>query len=87
MSELATWLLQQIENDESVSGLVGSTFGGEWGADRRRIVVQCQDWLAYGPERDPTSSTASFPEAAEVILRLLAAPYSDRRGYLELWRP
>jgi hypothetical protein len=76
VNELVAWLLEQIDHDEQVTLLVGSAFSGDWSEERRNIVAQCQVWLAAGQ-----------PEAAEIILRLLAVPYADRPGYLELWRP
>jgi hypothetical protein len=88
VNELVTWLLEQIDHDEQVTLLVGSAFSGDWSEHRRRVVLQCQEWISRGPEPLRTNGpSASFSEAAEVILRLLAVPYADRPGYLELWRP
>ncbi|HEY3925066.1 MAG TPA: DUF6221 family protein [Acidothermaceae bacterium] len=88
MNELIAWLLEQIDHDEQVVLLVGSAFSGDWSEHRRRVVLQCQAWLARGSEPlHINRPSASFSEAAEVILRLLAVPYADRAGYLDVWRP
>jgi hypothetical protein len=88
VNELVAWLHQQIDHDEQVSVLVGRAFSGDWSEHRRRVVVQCEEWLLCGPGVvGVDGSGASFPEAAEVILRLLAVPYSDRNGYRDEWRP
>ncbi|HEY3926416.1 MAG TPA: DUF6221 family protein [Acidothermaceae bacterium] len=88
MTELIAWLLEQIDHDDDVGALVGRAFNDGWSGDRRRIVVQCQGWLSDASGSPSAEGPrASFPEAAEVILRLLAAPYADRDGYLQEWRP
>lgn len=88
VSELASWLLKQIDYDDHVGVLAGIAFGGEWSGHRRRIVGQCQEWLAYDPTPvNADGSGASYPEAADIILRLLAMPYADRPNYLNEWRP
>jgi hypothetical protein len=88
VNELVAWLLEQIDHDERVGVLVASVVSDAWSEHSRRIVVQCGDWLSFGPQPlGVDGSGASFPEAAAVILRLLAVLYADRPGYLEYWRP
>jgi hypothetical protein len=89
VNELVAWILEQIYHDDDVGAMVGRASSGEWSEDRRQLVAQCQGWLAYAPASGMgvDGTHASFPAAAEVILRLLAVPYADRPGYLDEWRP
>jgi hypothetical protein len=117
VSDLATWLLEQIESDRADAraalDIIEKTHPSNEGFD------VTWDWGVHTRHRESGGSGSGFmpgaPDPMEVlahcdatrriveiasdaadvlelwqgsaILRLLALPYADRPGFLEVWRP
>lgn len=101
--DLASWLLDQIAEDERVAGDLAADGYPKHG--RRVLSVQGTLEIPWPDRWNPVRVLAEcdakrriiasfeglrYDEAhvlADRVLRLLALPYSDRPGYREEWKP
>lgn len=101
MADLASWLLEQIADDERMalrmdeSSMHGVEAGDEAAfmhfLDTDHIRAECDAKRRiiaelYDAELDAPALDIRKP-VADHLLRLLALPYADRPGYDESWRP
>jgi hypothetical protein len=97
MTDLAVWLLEQITEDErDVRGLPS-----EWDhwmisptrltSRIRRVLAECEAKRRIIAECRGLSSGVLADDLVallgDVVLAQLAAPYADRPGYREEWKP